>query len=696
MGFSSDLSVKRGTTVFQLRELLAASDPTGSTKVEDIGVGRSPLTPRQKVVALPDDLVLTEAFSSLDVCEPPPPSAPTAAAVPVAAPPAEAAAVVPPAQEGGGQLTDLGGKRQQWEVVGGVDKGGIMVREGCDLKSPAASDRLATGSMVEELELVGERLHYRLVTGKGPDKGWVSLRIGGKDLLVREGAAKKGQEEAPDTWQPPSGREQSAAQILKAIGRPRDVLGLAPDAGSGSIRRAYHCLCLLHHPDKGGDEVVFKAVSDAYKALTEARDKETGGWRDLEGQAVGPWPAHARNTKGVTCMLFDCFGAPPWESRRLYSGSWQESSVRCWELSKGEPGKVRPPPRLVGEIQVGGFVNDIAAISPFGMLTAQSAGMKPLPGESLRVWNLKKTPFKEPKKNNLSMIKDADGAAAIADGDAEGNAGAIEVAKRSNGASDLALREEGPDGEKGLPDTDEMHIPNSGMLDDMSQMVFLHHRGVRSLSLWPRPENRDATPHLVGTVSKDMLAISKVSIDGCSLETPALWTQENPHILTDVNALKHESINRLWSGDNKGIVKCWDVNSAAKKEVCEISTHSGWLTSMEIFGGPGVMLCSHSNGIAYVDTKANKMIRQQVTKNPVGRVAILNPESPVVFAGIGPELMQYDTRCFADGNDVKPKAIGQWTLSANITALHCISSRKGHLLIGVGCLDGKVAAFDTS
>ena len=30
------------------------------------------------------------------------------------------------------------------------------------------------------------------------------------------------------------------------------VLGLQPGASSAAVRRAYHCLALLHHPDKGG------------------------------------------------------------------------------------------------------------------------------------------------------------------------------------------------------------------------------------------------------------------------------------------------------------------------------------------------------------------------------------------------------------------------------------------------------------
>merc|ERR1719210_630458 len=73
-----------------------------------------------------------------------------------------------------------------WEVVGGGDKGGILIREGEALTSAATPDRLSTGSIVEELELKGERLHFKLVegTGTGPAEGWASLKISGKDLLI--------------------------------------------------------------------------------------------------------------------------------------------------------------------------------------------------------------------------------------------------------------------------------------------------------------------------------------------------------------------------------------------------------------------------------------------------------------------------------------------------------------------------------
>ncbi|CAJ1416076.1 unnamed protein product [Effrenium voratum] len=474
-------------------------------------------------------------------------------------------------------------------------------------------------------------------------------------------------------------RRVSASKISAAIGKPYAVLGLQPGASSAAVRRAYHCLALLHHPDKGGEDAVFKAIADAYKALTEAKTEE-GGWRDLEGQAVGPFQGHAPTaTKGITCMLFDTFGTPPWESRRLYTGSWQEGVIRCWELSKGEPGKTKAPPRLVGEIAVGGFINDVAAISPFGLLTAQSAGMKPLPGESLRSWNLKTTPFRPIARAKTNAIAD------------DPEAKSLVPAKSGNGAAGagtiVARQEE---------DAEFVKDEDGGYLEK-STMIYLHYRGVRCISLWPKPENREATPHVAATVSKDVLAVSKIGINGVSLG-PAIWQAQDPHEgVGDINAMQHESMNKLWTGDNGGGLRCWDVNAAGKGVVADFNSQSGgWLSGLAIWPESGTMVCSHSSGMGFIDIKAGKMIRQQYTKEAVGKVALLNGNSPMLFAGIGGELMQYDTRCFADGPDHKPKAIASWSLGSPITSLHSTETGKGHLLVAAGCMNGKVAAFDST
>mmetsp|Transcript_49481 Transcript_49481/g.105785 ORF Transcript_49481/g.105785 Transcript_49481/m.105785 type:complete len:191 (+) Transcript_49481:105-677(+) len=74
-------------------------------------------------------------------------------------------------------------KRQVWQVVGGGDKGGIIVREGKDTQS-AALDRISTGAFVLQLEFEQERLHYEKLSGTGPQQGWVGIKLKDKDLCV--------------------------------------------------------------------------------------------------------------------------------------------------------------------------------------------------------------------------------------------------------------------------------------------------------------------------------------------------------------------------------------------------------------------------------------------------------------------------------------------------------------------------------
>jgi len=72
-----------------------------------------------------------------------------------------------------------------WKVVGGTDKGGLIVRKGMEISSQQEDVRLSTGSIVEELSRQADRLEYTLVAGGGPQSGWVSVRFKGKDLVVK-------------------------------------------------------------------------------------------------------------------------------------------------------------------------------------------------------------------------------------------------------------------------------------------------------------------------------------------------------------------------------------------------------------------------------------------------------------------------------------------------------------------------------
>mmetsp|Transcript_722 Transcript_722/g.1935 ORF Transcript_722/g.1935 Transcript_722/m.1935 type:complete len:620 (-) Transcript_722:19-1878(-) len=101
-----------------------------------------------------------------------------------------------------------------WEIVGGGESGGVLVREGRDLKSPQEPERLSRGARVEEVELLGERLHYKLKDGRGPAEGWISVRISGKELAVRAETPT----EMPQKW-----REESAEK-MRAFREGRKML----------------------------------------------------------------------------------------------------------------------------------------------------------------------------------------------------------------------------------------------------------------------------------------------------------------------------------------------------------------------------------------------------------------------------------------------------------------------------------------
>mmetsp|Transcript_89723 Transcript_89723/g.171978 ORF Transcript_89723/g.171978 Transcript_89723/m.171978 type:complete len:179 (-) Transcript_89723:203-739(-) len=72
-----------------------------------------------------------------------------------------------------------------WIVIGGAEEGGIVVSVGQSLTSPVVA-RLGTGALVEQIELKGERLHYKKVEGAGPEEGWVSISAEGTILLELE------------------------------------------------------------------------------------------------------------------------------------------------------------------------------------------------------------------------------------------------------------------------------------------------------------------------------------------------------------------------------------------------------------------------------------------------------------------------------------------------------------------------------
>lgn len=74
---------------------------------------------------------------------------------------------------------------------------------------------------------------------------------------------------------PPALLGAKAAQLVqgRGAGGPAwwEVLGVSPAASAEQVRAAYRRLALRHHPDRGGDEHVFKQVQAAFDQVRKLR-----------------------------------------------------------------------------------------------------------------------------------------------------------------------------------------------------------------------------------------------------------------------------------------------------------------------------------------------------------------------------------------------------------------------------------------
>lgn len=52
------------------------------------------------------------------------------------------------------------------------------------------------------------------------------------------------------------------------------ILGVSRNCSPEELKKSYKKLCIQHHPDKGGDEEVFKKISEAYNILKDAEKRE--------------------------------------------------------------------------------------------------------------------------------------------------------------------------------------------------------------------------------------------------------------------------------------------------------------------------------------------------------------------------------------------------------------------------------------
>jgi len=195
MDLKTSVTVQGGSNVLAVKERLSATDPTGQMNVASFGLGIATGS-EEPATAISDEVVLTEKHLQLEITEPYVETAESRANAPMPYTPATRPKVEPTPPP-----------PPRWEVVGGGDKGGILVREGESVGSPQTSERLSTGALIEEMELKGERLHFKRLTGTGPEEGWISIKLPGKDLAVRTDKTPPKPRAPPPTAVGPNGEE---------------------------------------------------------------------------------------------------------------------------------------------------------------------------------------------------------------------------------------------------------------------------------------------------------------------------------------------------------------------------------------------------------------------------------------------------------------------------------------------------------
>jgi molecular chaperone DnaJ len=66
-----------------------------------------------------------------------------------------------------------------------------------------------------------------------------------------------------------------------------EILGITKEASEADIKKAYRKKAVEHHPDKGGDENLFKEVAEAYEVLSDPNKKQTYDTYGHEGPRQG-------------------------------------------------------------------------------------------------------------------------------------------------------------------------------------------------------------------------------------------------------------------------------------------------------------------------------------------------------------------------------------------------------------------------
>lgn len=96
------------------------------------------------------------------------------------------------------------------------------------------------------------------------------------------------------------------------------TLGVGRNASPDEIKSAYRKMAMKHHPDRGGDEKVFKQVSEAYDVLSDPQKKQIF---DLGGDPLNQNARHHHQHGGFNQGPFEFhFGSGNWND--IFGGNF--------------------------------------------------------------------------------------------------------------------------------------------------------------------------------------------------------------------------------------------------------------------------------------------------------------------------------------------------------------------------------------
>lgn len=99
-----------------------------------------------------------------------------------------------------------------------------------------------------------------------------------------------------------------------------DVLGIDMEANIATIKKAHRQLARQHHPDKGGDEEVFKRIQEAYECLSDPAERQ---WYDEHRTAIlQGWSTNQDGDSGKDIL----FQVAPFMHPSCFSGFEDETS----------------------------------------------------------------------------------------------------------------------------------------------------------------------------------------------------------------------------------------------------------------------------------------------------------------------------------------------------------------------------------